>query len=90
MCLILQGICQAASYIYKKLVNDGILNQAFNIAPVRSVTEVKDYISAAADLTVFHCNSIIAGKSEATIYYQRESFTLMVVFRQGKLHDASW
>uniref|UniRef100_A0AAQ6A651 Diacylglycerol lipase-beta n=1 Tax=Amphiprion ocellaris TaxID=80972 RepID=A0AAQ6A651_AMPOC len=30
---LLQGICQAASYIYKKLVNDGILNQAFSIAP---------------------------------------------------------
>lgn len=83
MCLLLQGICQAANYIYKKLVNDGILNQAFNIAPVRSVTEVKDCISAEADSTVFHCNSIIAGTSEATIYYQWESLTWMVVFRQG-------
>jgi len=30
-------MCQAASYIYKKLVNDGILNQAFTIAPVRGL-----------------------------------------------------
>ena len=30
----MQGISQAARYIYKKLVNDGILNQAFSIAPV--------------------------------------------------------
>lgn len=29
-----QGISQAAGYIYKKLVNDGILRQAFSIAPV--------------------------------------------------------
>ncbi|XP_005998437.1 diacylglycerol lipase-beta [Latimeria chalumnae] len=28
-----KGIIQAASYIYRKLVNDGILNQAFSIAP---------------------------------------------------------
>ncbi|KAI5627353.1 sn1-specific diacylglycerol lipase beta [Silurus asotus] len=28
-----KGISQAAWYIYKKLVNDGILRQAFNIAP---------------------------------------------------------
>lgn len=39
-CLSLQGICQAASYIYKKLVNDGILNQAFSIAPVRGIAEI--------------------------------------------------
>uniref|UniRef100_A0AAQ5YAT8 Diacylglycerol lipase-beta n=1 Tax=Amphiprion ocellaris TaxID=80972 RepID=A0AAQ5YAT8_AMPOC len=32
-CYAHKGICQAASYIYKKLVNDGILNQAFSIAP---------------------------------------------------------
>lgn len=32
-CYAHKGICQAASYIYKKLVNDGILNQAFTIAP---------------------------------------------------------
>lgn len=87
LCLLLQGICQAANYIYKKLVNDGILNQAFNIAPVRSVTEVKDYISPAACLTVFHCNSIIAGTSEATIYYHWESFTWMVVYMMP--HDAN-
>uniref|UniRef100_A0AAR2KDK0 sn-1-specific diacylglycerol lipase n=1 Tax=Pygocentrus nattereri TaxID=42514 RepID=A0AAR2KDK0_PYGNA len=28
-----KGISQAANYIYKKLVNDGILSQAFSIAP---------------------------------------------------------
>ncbi|NXA38569.1 DGLB lipase, partial [Eudromia elegans] len=28
-----KGITQAASYIYRKLINDGILNQAFTIAP---------------------------------------------------------
>ncbi|KAI4801151.1 hypothetical protein KUCAC02_000077 [Chaenocephalus aceratus] len=32
-CYAHKGICQAAGYIYKKLVNDGILNQAFCIAP---------------------------------------------------------
>uniref|UniRef100_A0A671Q148 Diacylglycerol lipase-beta n=1 Tax=Sinocyclocheilus anshuiensis TaxID=1608454 RepID=A0A671Q148_9TELE len=32
-CYAHKGICQAAHYIYKKLVNDGILSQAFNIAP---------------------------------------------------------
>ncbi|XP_023278447.1 sn1-specific diacylglycerol lipase beta [Seriola lalandi dorsalis] len=28
-----KGMSQAAGYIYKKLVNDGILNQAFSVAP---------------------------------------------------------
>lgn len=42
-CLSLQGICQAAGYIYKKLVNDGILNQAFSIAPVRSITKLRSF-----------------------------------------------
>uniref|UniRef100_A0A8C9TL82 Diacylglycerol lipase-beta n=1 Tax=Scleropages formosus TaxID=113540 RepID=A0A8C9TL82_SCLFO len=32
-CYAHKGISQAASYIYKKLINDGILNQAFTIAP---------------------------------------------------------
>ncbi|XP_077407579.1 diacylglycerol lipase-beta isoform X2 [Vanacampus margaritifer] len=32
-CYAHKGISQAASYIYRKLVNDGILNQAFSIAP---------------------------------------------------------
>ncbi|XP_049419485.1 diacylglycerol lipase-beta [Epinephelus fuscoguttatus] len=32
-CYAHKGICQAANYIYRKLVNDGILNQAFSIAP---------------------------------------------------------
>lgn len=31
---VFQGITQAANYIYRKLINDGILNQAFTIAPV--------------------------------------------------------
>uniref|UniRef100_UPI00398F6EFC diacylglycerol lipase-beta isoform X2 n=1 Tax=Pristiophorus japonicus TaxID=55135 RepID=UPI00398F6EFC len=32
-CLAHKGIIQAANYIHKKLINDGILNQAFTIAP---------------------------------------------------------
>ncbi|KAJ8363820.1 hypothetical protein SKAU_G00126510 [Synaphobranchus kaupii] len=32
-CYAHKGITQAANYIYKKLINDGILNQAFTIAP---------------------------------------------------------
>ncbi|KAM9817178.1 diacylglycerol lipase-beta [Neosynchiropus ocellatus] len=32
-CYAHKGICQAAAYIHKKLLNDGILNQAFSIAP---------------------------------------------------------
>ncbi|XP_046888942.1 diacylglycerol lipase-beta [Hypomesus transpacificus] len=32
-CYAHKGMSQAAGYIYKKLVNDGILNQAFSIAP---------------------------------------------------------
>ncbi|XP_077482259.1 diacylglycerol lipase-beta isoform X1 [Stigmatopora argus] len=32
-CYTHKGISQAASYIYRKLVNDGILNQAFSIVP---------------------------------------------------------
>ncbi|KAF4106954.1 diacylglycerol lipase-beta [Onychostoma macrolepis] len=32
-CYAHKGISQAAHYIYKRLVNDGILSQAFNIAP---------------------------------------------------------
>lgn len=35
LCLHLQGISQAARYVYRRLVNDGILSQAFSIAPVR-------------------------------------------------------
>lgn len=42
---LMQGMYQAAGYIYKKLVNDGILNQAFSIAPVRRGTEVGRHIS---------------------------------------------
>jgi hypothetical protein len=33
--LYLQGIAQAARYIHRRLVNDGILSQAFSVAPVR-------------------------------------------------------
>ncbi|KAJ7984775.1 hypothetical protein DPEC_G00358280 [Dallia pectoralis] len=32
-CYAHKGMSQAAGYIYKKLINDGILNQAFTIAP---------------------------------------------------------
>lgn len=32
-CYAHKGIVQAANYIYRKLINDGILNQAFTIAP---------------------------------------------------------
>uniref|UniRef100_A0A3B5KZK0 Diacylglycerol lipase-beta n=1 Tax=Xiphophorus couchianus TaxID=32473 RepID=A0A3B5KZK0_9TELE len=32
-CYAHKGMCQAAGYIYKKLVNDGILNQAFSVVP---------------------------------------------------------
>lgn len=32
-CYAHKGMSQAAGYIYKKLVNDGILNQSFSIAP---------------------------------------------------------
>ncbi len=61
LCLWLQGISQAAGYIYKKLINDGILNQAFSIAPVRTVTKVRNCISAAAGIAVFYFSSIQAG-----------------------------
>jgi hypothetical protein len=30
-----QGISQAARYVYRRLINDGILSQAFSVAPVR-------------------------------------------------------
>ncbi|XP_051912411.1 diacylglycerol lipase-beta-like isoform X1 [Hippocampus zosterae] len=36
-CYAHKGISQAASYIYRKLVNDGILNQAFSIVPYKLV-----------------------------------------------------
>ncbi|XP_039630351.1 diacylglycerol lipase-beta [Polypterus senegalus] len=36
-CYAHKGITQAANYIYRKLVNDGILNQAFTIAPEYSL-----------------------------------------------------
>uniref|UniRef100_A0A8C6VXG1 Diacylglycerol lipase-beta n=1 Tax=Nothobranchius furzeri TaxID=105023 RepID=A0A8C6VXG1_NOTFU len=32
-CYAHKGMCQAADYIYKKLMNDGILNQAFSVVP---------------------------------------------------------
>ncbi|KAG9477024.1 hypothetical protein GDO78_002423 [Eleutherodactylus coqui] len=32
-CFSHKGICQAACYIYRRLINDGILNQAFTVAP---------------------------------------------------------
>lgn len=33
--LSFQGISQAARYVYRRLVSDGILSQAFSVAPVR-------------------------------------------------------
>lgn len=47
----LQGICQAASYVYKKLVNDGILNQAFSVAPVSGI--VPYFMSVTSELADF-------------------------------------
>uniref|UniRef100_A0AAY4EW58 Diacylglycerol lipase-beta n=1 Tax=Denticeps clupeoides TaxID=299321 RepID=A0AAY4EW58_9TELE len=32
-CYAHKGMCQAAGYLYRRLVNDGILSQAFSIAP---------------------------------------------------------
>lgn len=65
-------MCQAAGYIYKKLVNDGILNQAFSIAPVISVTEFDKYNSATKGITVFYFSYIPASKS----YLERDEISL--------------
>uniref|UniRef100_A0A4W6FAP3 Diacylglycerol lipase-beta n=1 Tax=Lates calcarifer TaxID=8187 RepID=A0A4W6FAP3_LATCA len=56
------GICQAASYIYKKLVNDGILNQAFSVAPEYKLVVTGHSLGAgtAAVLAVMLRNSFPA------------------------------
>ena len=56
----MQGIYQAASYIYKKLVTDGILNQAFSVAPVRSEAVAGSCISATEGV-MFYFNWTPAG-----------------------------
>lgn len=51
-----QGICQAASYIYKKLVNDGILNQAFSIVPVSGCNWHHKVLAVSLIIDEFHCD----------------------------------
>lgn len=52
---LFQGITQAANYIYRKLINDGILNQAFTIAPV---SYLPNRFSGQANYTeLFLCHS---------------------------------
>ncbi|KAG8433079.1 hypothetical protein GDO86_017384 [Hymenochirus boettgeri] len=43
-----KGITQAASYVYKKLINDGILNQAFTTAPEYKLVIVGHSLGAGA------------------------------------------
>ncbi|XP_060795610.1 diacylglycerol lipase-beta [Neoarius graeffei] len=53
-----KGISQAAEYIYKKLVNDGILRQAFSIAPEYKLVIVGHSLGAgAAALLAVHLHS---------------------------------
>ncbi|XP_040214388.1 diacylglycerol lipase-beta [Rana temporaria] len=47
-CFSHKGICQAASYIYRRLINDGILNQAFTIAPEYKLVIVGHSLGAGA------------------------------------------
>uniref|UniRef100_A0A8C6SJ96 Diacylglycerol lipase, beta n=1 Tax=Neogobius melanostomus TaxID=47308 RepID=A0A8C6SJ96_9GOBI len=73
-CYAHKGICQAAGYIYKKLVNDGILNQAFSIAPVSNISHRQklclesvgatgvEMIKALADYTKDFVISVVLGK----------------------------
>ncbi|CAK7304664.1 Diacylglycerol lipase-beta [Vulpes lagopus] len=44
----LQGISQAARYVYQRLVNDGILSQAFSIAPEYQLVVVGHSLGAGA------------------------------------------
>nr|DBA20252.1 TPA: hypothetical protein GDO54_015964 [Pyxicephalus adspersus] len=46
--LSVKGISQAASYIYRRLINDGILNQAFTIAPEYRLVIVGHSLGAGA------------------------------------------
>ncbi|KAM4697444.1 diacylglycerol lipase-beta [Rhinophrynus dorsalis] len=47
-CFSHKGITQAASYIYSRLINDGILNQAFTIAPEYKLVIVGHSLGAGA------------------------------------------
>ncbi|XP_068100656.1 diacylglycerol lipase-beta [Hyperolius riggenbachi] len=47
-CFSHKGIAQAASYIYRKLINDGILNQAFTVAPEYKLVIVGHSLGAGA------------------------------------------
>ncbi|TRY83776.1 hypothetical protein DNTS_025261, partial [Danionella cerebrum] len=47
-CYAHKGISQAAHYIYKRLVNDGILSQAFSIAPEYSLVITGHSLGAGA------------------------------------------
>nr|XP_033819613.1 sn1-specific diacylglycerol lipase beta isoform X2 [Geotrypetes seraphini] len=47
-CFAHKGISQAASYIYGRLVNDGLLNQAFTIAPEYKLVIVGHSLGAGA------------------------------------------
>ncbi|KAM5152092.1 diacylglycerol lipase-beta [Mantella aurantiaca] len=47
-CFSHKGIAQAASYIYRRLINDGILNQAFTIAPEYKLVIVGHSLGAGA------------------------------------------
>ncbi|XP_073447131.1 diacylglycerol lipase-beta [Aquarana catesbeiana] len=47
-CFSHKGIFQAASYIYRRLINDGILNQAFTIAPEYKLVIVGHSLGAGA------------------------------------------
>ncbi|XP_071461799.1 diacylglycerol lipase-beta-like [Marmota flaviventris] len=42
------GIAQAARYIYRRLINDGILSQAFSIAPEYRLVVVGHSLGAGA------------------------------------------
>ncbi|KYO30636.1 sn1-specific diacylglycerol lipase beta [Alligator mississippiensis] len=57
--LVHKGITQAANYIYRKLINDGILNQALTIAPEYKVVIVGHSLGAgtASILAVLLKNS---------------------------------
>uniref|UniRef100_A0A8C5PLC2 Diacylglycerol lipase-beta n=1 Tax=Leptobrachium leishanense TaxID=445787 RepID=A0A8C5PLC2_9ANUR len=47
-CFSHKGITQAAQYIYERLINDGILNQAFTIAPEYKLVIVGHSLGAGA------------------------------------------
>ncbi|MEE6522975.1 hypothetical protein FKM82_021671 [Ascaphus truei] len=47
-CFSHKGITQAASYMYDRLINDGILNQAFTIAPEYKLVIVGHSLGAGA------------------------------------------